>query len=73
MRLTLEQYEKAKKAVEDAKAHQKVIKDWDDAMKKIGQVGNQKVVSIWIKDGKITTKCEFDETAEKPILQQAEK
>ena len=73
MRLTLKEYEKAKKAVEDAKAHREVVKTWDDAMKKIGPVGNQKVVAISIKDGRITTKCEYDETAGKPILQQAEK
>ena len=73
MRLTLKEYEKAKKAVEDAKAHREVVKTWDDAMKKIGPVGNQKVLAISIKDGKITTKCEFDETADRPMLQKAEK
>ena len=71
MRLTLKEYEKAKKAVEDAKAHREVVKTWDDAMKKLGSVGNQKVVAISIKDGKITTKCEFDEAAGKPILKGA--
>jgi len=68
MRLTLKKYEQAKKAVEDAKAHLKTIKTWDEAMKKIGNTGNQKVVAMTIKDGRITTECEFDETADKPIL-----
>lgn len=69
MRLTLKKYEQAKKSVEEAKAHLKTIKTWGEAVKKIGHVGNQKIVAITIKDGRITTECEFDETAGKPILQ----
>ena len=73
MRLTLKKYEQAKKAVEEAKSLLKVIKTWDEAIKKLGNLGNQRVVAMTIKDGKITTECEFDETAGKPILQEAEK
>lgn len=73
MRLTLQKYEKAKKSVEEAKVHLRIIKTWDEAVKKIGSVGNQRIVAIAIKDGKITTECELDETADKPILKAAEK
>ncbi len=68
MKLTLKKYEQAKKIVADAKAQQEVINTWDDAMKKLGDLGNQRVVAMTIKDGKITTECELDETASRPIL-----
>lgn len=69
MRLTLKKYEQAKEAVEKAKAHLKVIKAWDEAMKKLGNLGNQRVIAMKISaDGKITTECEVDETADRPIL-----
>ena len=71
MKMTLEQFEKAQKGLLKAKAHQETVKTWQDALKKIGNVGNQKVVAITIKDGKITTQCESDETADKPSLKTA--
>ena len=73
MRLTLKKVEQAKKDCKKAEAAAKVIKAWQEAVKKIGPIGNQKIVAITIKDGKISTECELDETAGKPILQQAEK
>lgn len=71
MKLTLKKYEQAKKIVAKAKSQQEVVKIWEDAMKKIGDLGNQRVVAVTIKDGKITTECELDETA--PILKETEK
>ena len=71
MRITLKEVEAAKKAVERAKAHVKTIKTWDEAVKEI-KVGN-KNFAISIKDGNISTECELDETADKPILKAAEK
>jgi hypothetical protein len=68
MRLTLKKYEQAKEAVEKARESMKTIKAWDDAMKTIGDTGNQTVVAITIKDGRISTECEFNETADKPIV-----
>jgi len=69
MRITLKKYEQAKKAVEEAKAHLKTIKVWEEALKKLGNLGNQRVVAITFKDDQIKTECELDETAGKPILQ----
>ena len=68
MKLTRKKYEQAKKIVADAKSQQEVIKTWDEAMKKLGDLGNQRVIAMTIKDGKITTECELDETAGRPIL-----
>ncbi len=73
MRLTLKAYEKAKKVVADAKAQQQVIRTWEESLKKLGSTGNQRVVAMTIKDGKITTECELDETASRPILKESEK
>lgn len=73
MRLTLKKIEQAKKTIKEARELQEIVKTWNDAVKIIGPVGNQKIVAMTIKDGRITTECEFDETAGKPILQQAEK
>jgi len=73
MRLTVKAYEKAKKIVADAKAQQHVIKTWEESLKKLGNTGNQRVVAITTKDGKITTECELDETASRPILKETEK
>jgi len=67
MRLTLKEVEAARKAVEKAKVHAKTIKTWDEAVAGIN-VGNQKIVAIKIKDGKVYTECEPDEAAAKPIL-----
>lgn len=59
MRLTLKKYEAAKKALKDAEAHNRAIKDWEDAINRIGNMGNQKVTVIKIADdGKITMECE---------------
>lgn len=69
MRLTLKKVEQAKKAIAEAVKLQEMVKTWNEAMKKIGDTGNQKVVAITIKDGRIATVCEFDETAGKPTLQ----
>lgn len=71
MRLTLKEYEQAKKAVERAKAHQKVMKKWDEALKKAGNLGDQKVVAMRLDDETgelLKMECEPDETAGKPIL-----
>ena len=71
MKMTLEQVEKARKGLQKAKAYQETVKTWQDALKKIGDTGNQKVVAITINkdDGRIMKiECEVDETADKPIL-----
>jgi hypothetical protein len=62
MRLTLKKYEQAKKAVEEAKVHQKVIKTWDEAVKKIGNLGNQRLVAVNFDDegNVLTTECDLN-------------
>jgi len=69
MRLTLKKYEQAKRDVLKGKEAEKVVKRWEENLKRLGNLGNQRVVSMTIKDGQIKTECEFDETAGKPILQ----
>ncbi len=66
MRLTRKKYEYAKKIVERAKAQLQTVKKWEDAMKQIGDVGNQRIVAIKFddKDGPITTECEMVKTPE---------
>ncbi len=59
MRLTLKKYEAAKKALKDAEAHKSTMRAWEDAIRKIGNPGDQKVVVIKIDDdGEMTTECE---------------
>jgi len=71
VRLTLKKYEHAKKIVAEAKAEHETAKAWEAAMKKIGNTGNQKVVTIHFDDEGNITKVEsqLDETAGRPILQ----
>ena len=72
MKKTLQDYEKAKKGLQKAKAYQETVKAWESALKTIGDTGNQKVVAVTIKDGKIVKiECELDETADRPILKAA--
>jgi len=73
MRLTLKKVEQANDAVKKGREAEKVVKTWDDAVKKIGNTGNLMVVAITIEDGKILPECELDETADKPILKVASK
>ncbi len=66
MRLTRKNYENAKKILEKAKAHLPTVKKWEEAMKQIGDVGNQRIIAIKFndKDGSITTECEMVKTPE---------
>ena len=73
MRLTLKKVEQAKKTIREAKGLTEMVKTWNEAVKEIGDVGENTISVINIKDNKITFECEHDETAGKPILQAAEK
>ena len=69
MRLSLKKFEQAKKEVMKGKEAEKIVKDWQDAIKKIGNNGNGRVTVIIIDDdGTLTWECELDETASRPIL-----
>jgi hypothetical protein len=60
MKLTRKRYEKALKAVEAAREDLKLVKIWDEAMKRVGHVGNQQVVAITVNgDGSVRTECEL--------------
>lgn len=60
MRITLKNYEKARKIVEQAKEQRKVVDTWNDALKQIGDLGNQKLVAIQIDgNGEIHTQCKL--------------
>ena len=54
MKLSLKKYESAKKALKDMKVHQGTVSAWEDAVRKVGDVGNQAIVSIEIKDGEVS-------------------
>jgi hypothetical protein len=60
MRITRKRYEKALKSVEAARAEMKLVKTWDDAIKRLGDVGNQQVIAVTIsEDGSVRTECEL--------------
>ena len=59
MRITRSRYESARKKLVKMTAYQKIKDDWEDAMKDLGDVGDQRVVAIELtKDG--TIKAEFE-------------
>ena len=66
MRLTRRKYENSKKVVEKAKAHLQTVKKWEEAMKQVGDVGNQRIIAIKFNDknGSMTTECEMVTTPE---------
>lgn len=60
MRITRKNYEKARVAVEAAREQMKVVKAWDDAIRQLGNLGNQQLVAITVnEDGSIRTECEL--------------
>lgn len=60
MRITLNQYERAKQAVAKLSKHQKTVEAWERALKSVGDTGDMKVVAFKIVDGKVTAECEKD-------------
>ena len=60
MRITRKNYEKARKTVEAAREQMKLVKLWDEALKRVGDLGNQQLVAITVSDdGSIRTECEL--------------
>lgn len=60
MRITFKNYEKARSAVEAAREQLKLVKLWDDAVKQVGDLRNQRIVAITVNDdGTIRTECEL--------------
>ena len=67
MRITVKNYEKARKTVERAHEQMKLVEAWDEAVKKLGDLGNQRLVAITIgDDGSVRTECELTGTALPP-------
>jgi len=60
MRITRKAYEKARAAVEDAREQLKLMKAWEDALRRVGNLGNQHLVAVTVgDDGSVRTECEL--------------
>jgi hypothetical protein len=60
MRITRKSYDKARQAVDAAREQMKIVKLWDEAVKRLGDLGNQRLVAITVNDdGCIRTECEL--------------
>lgn len=60
MRVTRKSYEKARAAVLDAREQMKVVKAWEDALRQLGNLGNQQLVALTVNDdGSMRTECEL--------------
>lgn len=69
MRLTLKKVEQAKKAVQEARAQQEIVRKWNDTMKTIGNTGDQKVTAmIFNEDMDELLRTECDPNGNRPIL-----
>lgn len=60
MRITRKNYERARKAVEQAREQMRLVKIWDEAAAKLGTLENQQLIAITVNDdGTIRTECEL--------------
>jgi hypothetical protein len=60
MRITRKSYEKARTVVAEARQQIQVVKAWEDAVRQLGGLGNQRLVAITLNgDGSIKTECEL--------------
>lgn len=60
MRITRKSYEKAVAVVAAARDQLKLVKTWEDAVRQLGNLGNQQLVALTVnKDGTIKTECEL--------------
>lgn len=60
MRITRKSYEKALKQVEAAREQTRLVRIWDEAVKRLGDIGNQQLVAITVgEDGTVRTECEL--------------
>lgn len=65
MRMTRKSYERAKVAVEEARQQIKIVKAWEDAVRRLGSLGNLQLVAITVnEDGSLRTECEVPQTQE---------
>lgn len=67
MRITRKQYDKAKVAVESAREQMKLVTVWNEALKRVRNLGNQQLVAITVNDdGSIRTECELAQSRAEP-------
>lgn len=67
MKISRSRYEKARRMLAEVASYQRTVQTWEEAMTRVGDVGDQTVVAIEItEDGKIKTECET------PLVQRAE-
>lgn len=60
MRITRKAYEKARQVVAEAREQEKTVKIWEEALKRLGDIGNQELVAITVTDdGAVRTECEL--------------
>jgi hypothetical protein len=60
MRITRKTYEKARTVVEKAREQIKLVKAWEDAIRRLGNIGNQELVAITVSEGGVVkTECEL--------------
>jgi hypothetical protein len=60
MRITRRNYEKARAAVEIAREQLKLVKIWEDTLRRMGDLGNQQLTAITVNgDGSVRTECEL--------------
>lgn len=60
MRITLKSYKKACATVVAARDQLKVVKAWEGALRDLGDLGNQELVALTLKeDGSIQTECKL--------------
>lgn len=58
MKITQEQYEGAKKAMERAKKHQERVTLWEKAVKEYGELNGRKIVAVNVNGEKVSYQVE---------------
>lgn len=59
MKISRSRYEKARRMLAEVTSYQRTVQTWEEAIKRVGNVGDQTVVAIEItEDGRIKIECE---------------
>ena len=63
MRITRKGYEKARRTIELARDQAKIVRTWEEAVARLGNLGSQELVAITVSDdGVVRTECELVRT-----------
>lgn len=58
MRITRKSYEKARRTIELAREQTKIVRAWEEAVARLGNLGTQRLIAIIVnEDGSIKTEC----------------